>query len=121
LATRGVLPLCTLGVHDLRYQLAFGDHARDELAAQGHAYLNSLTPICALLAALVAAELIARLAPAHVGRADTAPRVRLAGLAGAITLALVGLYAGQEALEGLLSAGHPTGFDGVFGDGGWWS
>src|SRR6185437_1979020 len=31
------------------------------------------------------------------------------------------LYSCQELLEGMLSTGHPGGFEGVFGDGGWWA
>jgi hypothetical protein len=44
--------------------------------------------------------------------------VRLALLIGASLLAL---YSCQELLEGMLSSGHPEGFDGVFGEGGWWA
>jgi hypothetical protein len=44
--------------------------------------------------------------------------LRLALLIGATLLAL---YSCQELLEGMLSSGHPGGFDGVFGDGGWWA
>ncbi|HEX4305580.1 MAG TPA: hypothetical protein VHZ54_06075, partial [Solirubrobacterales bacterium] len=44
--------------------------------------------------------------------------LRLALLIGG---ALLALYSCQELLEGMLSSGHPGGFDGVFGDGGWWA
>ena len=42
--TRGLLlmPAGALAVHQLRYVLAYGSHAPDRLAAQGHGYLNSL-------------------------------------------------------------------------------
>jgi hypothetical protein len=35
--------------------------------------------------------------------------------------ALVAVYVAQETLEGMLATGHPTGFAGVFGHGGWWA
>jgi len=53
-----LLPLAALGVHQLRYRLAFGHESDHELTAQGHAYLASLTPILVLIAALIGAELI---------------------------------------------------------------
>jgi len=46
-----LLPLSALGVHQLRYELAFGGDAGHELAAEGHAYLTSLTPLLVLAAA----------------------------------------------------------------------
>ena len=33
-----------LAVHELRYALAYGDHAGHEAAAQGHAYLSLVVP-----------------------------------------------------------------------------
>jgi hypothetical protein len=38
-----------------------------------------------------------------------------------IAASLLALYSCQELLEGMLSNGHPEGFNGVFGDGGWWA
>jgi hypothetical protein len=34
---------------------------------------------------------------------------------------LIAIYVVQELLEGLLATGHPLGFAGVFGYGGWWA
>jgi hypothetical protein len=116
-----LLPLAALGVHQLRYRLAFGHESDHELAAQGHAYLASLTPILVLLATLIAAELVFRLARAARGRATASPSTRFIALATAIGAALVAIYVAQELLEGLLETGHPGGLTGVFGDGGWWS
>ncbi len=116
-----LLPLAALGVHQLRYRLAFGDEAGHELAAQGHTYLASLTPLLALAAAAGAAELLVRLARAWRG-GDGGPRpVPFARLVAATAAALVAIYAGQELLEGLLASGHPGGLIGAFGGGGWWS
>jgi hypothetical protein len=33
---------------------------------------------------------------------------------------LVAIYVAQESLEGLFATGHPGGFVGIFGYGGWW-
>jgi hypothetical protein len=116
-----LLPLSALGVHQLRYELAFGGDAGHELAAEGHAYLTSLTPLLVLAAALGAAELLTRLARAWYGRDGSGRRTSLPALALAVAVSLVVIYVGQELLEGLLATGHPGGLIGVFGDGGWWS
>ena len=113
--------MAALGVHWLRYELAFGGSAEHELVAQGHQYLSSAVPFVALAAALVAAELVARVAGARRGDGDAPPSSRLLMTAAAITTVLVLIYAGQEFLEGFIASGHPGGFFGVFGDGGWWS
>ena len=116
-----LLPLAALGVHQLRYLLAFGQDADHELAVEGHRYLSGLSPLCVVLAATVAAELIVRVARARPGAFDAKPRYRLVGLAAATAAALVAIYVAQELLEGLLSTGHPGGLEGVFEAGGWWS
>jgi hypothetical protein len=116
-----LLPLSALGVHQLRYELAFGGDAGHELAAQGHAYLASLTPMLVLAAALVAAELLTRLARAWRGGDGSGRRASLPALALAVAVSLVLIYVGQELLEGLFATGHPSGLMGVFGAGGWWS
>jgi hypothetical protein len=115
-----LLPLAALGVHQLRYQLAFGAESDHELAAQGHAYLASLTPVLAFLAALIASELVFRLARAWRGDSEIRSSTRFIALAAVVAATLVAIYAGQELLEGLLASGHPGGLSGVFGEGGWW-
>ena len=61
--------------------------------------------------------------PARVERArdGSAPRFGFLRLALAIGASLLVLYSCQELLEGMLSTGHPGGFEGVFGEGGWWA
>jgi hypothetical protein len=119
--TFALLPLAALGVHQLRYQLAFGHEADHELAAQGHAYLSSLTPIVVLLAALAGAELIFRVSRAWRHARPTDRATQFVALAVAAAAILVAIYTAQELAEGLLSTGHPGGLMGVFGEGGWWS
>jgi hypothetical protein len=114
-----LLPGAALVVHRLRYELAFGSHAGERLAAQGHAYLSSLTPWFVLFGALAVGGSLGRLASrAATAHTDDARGsfVRVWVAAG---VALVAIYVGQELLEGFLATGHPGGLAGVFGAGGW--
>ncbi|MCW2954263.1 MAG: hypothetical protein JWQ48_3433, partial [Conexibacter sp.] len=142
-ALRGaaLMPGAALAVHQLRYELAFGPHASKALTTQGHGYLSSLTPWIVLLATLaigVSLGLLAhRWATAPTAVAGRARRNGRGGRSGRATtsaprrpglrvwllaaLALVAVYAGQELLEGLFATGHPSGLNGIFGDGGWWA
>ena len=72
-------------------------------------------------------SLLSELARSSDGSVERgAPARRMVGGTAALSafrsgaFALVLIYAGQEFLEGLLAAGHPTGLQGIFGDGGWW-
>jgi hypothetical protein len=112
----GLLPAAALAVHELRYRLAFGDQTGSVLAEHGHGYLGVLAPVVAVLCALACARLllsVARGLPESTGRAGVV-RLWLACAA-----AVFAVYAGQELLEGALSAGHPTGLEALFAAGGW--
>lgn len=126
-ALRGaaLTPGAALLVHQLRYELAYGGGAGRALAAQGHAYLSSLTPWIVLLAGLALGAslgaLVQRWGSGRATAAVCAPRavgLRVWLLASA---ALVAIYAGQELLEGAFAGGHAAGFAAVLGDGGWWA
>lgn len=129
-ALRGaaLMPAAALGVHQARYELAFGADAPRALAEQGHAYLSSLTPWLVLLAALALGASLGALAQRWArggrdpgGRGAGAPRmagVRVWLLASA---GLWAIFAGQELLEGWLAAGHAAGAAAVVGAGGWWA
>jgi hypothetical protein len=126
------MPAAVLTVHQLRFVLAFGGSSGEELEKEGHQYLSALAAPIAMSVAIVVGLFFARLASAWregAGDGDVrqgTPRdpaswrgfLRLALLIGASLLAL---YSCQELLEGMLSNGHPEGFDGVFGEGGWWA
>lgn len=105
-----------LAVHELRYALAFGDHAGREASAQGHAYLAVLLPVVVVAALFAAAQALLRFAgaPASGPRGRRFTRLWLG-----CTVALVAAYCGQELIEGLLAAGHPAGVAGVLEHGGW--
>lgn len=124
-ALRGaaLMPAAALGVHQLRYELAFGTDAPRALAQQGHAYLSSLTPWIVLLAGLGLGASLGALAQrwgrggAEAGtRRATGVRVWLLASAG-----LFAIFAGQELLEGLFAGGHAAGVAAVLGGGGWWA
>jgi hypothetical protein len=116
------VPLAAIAVHQLRFFLAFGSSGGDELSATGHSYLHSLTPWIVLLFALGVGGFLCRLGLAwRAGAAGDHPRRSLIRLWLVASVALVLIYVGQEALEGLLASGHPDGLAGIFGNGGWWA
>jgi hypothetical protein len=116
-----LFPAAAFAVHQLRYQLAYGHRAGAALSASGHGYLTSLAPWIVLLLALAAGSFLARVARAAAGNADSRPRRAFAGLWALSSVGLLAAYAIQETLEGIFVAGHPGGFAGVFGHGGWWA
>jgi hypothetical protein len=108
------------GVHDLRYLIAYGGRAGQELSLQGHGYLRVVAPLVAGLVVLAAAAFAVRLARAYAsGRGDGAmlpSTPRIWGLASSL---LVAIFACQEWVEGLLAEGHPGGIGAPFSHGGW--
>lgn len=127
-----LMPAALLTVHQLRFLLAFGGSSGEELEKEGHQYLSALAAPIAMSVAIVVGLFFARLAGAWRDGAgeghtrdgvasDSTSRRGLFHLALLIAGSLLVLYSCQELLEGMLSNGHPEGFDGVFGDGGWWA
>ena len=117
-----LLPAAAIAVHQLRYWLAYGPRANAELAAQGHSYLHSLVPWTIFALAAGGGLFLRRLAAAaRTGRQCDLRRRSALGLWLASWLGLLAVYATQEALEELLATGHPAGFAGVVGHGGWWA
>jgi len=118
------MPLAAIAVHQMRFFLAYGDGGRRELAETGHSYLHSVTPWIVLVFAIGIGGFLQRLSHAwRDGHEAGAGRARRSLLRLWLTAsaALILIYAGQEALEGLLSSGHAEGIAGIFGDGGWWA
>jgi hypothetical protein len=118
-----MMPAAVLTVHQLRFMLAFGGSSGEELEKEGHQYLSALAAPIAMSVAIVVGLFFARLASAWRDgeRAEDAPQHSFLRLALHVAASLLALYSCQELLEGMLSNGHPEGFDGVFGDGGWWA
>jgi hypothetical protein len=135
LRAAALMPAAVLTVHQLRYLLAFGGGTGQELEKEGHQYLSALAAPIAMSVAIVVGLFLARLASAwREGEGNggaSAPSGRDGGspspwrgflrLSLTIGASLLALYSCQELLEGMLSSGHPGGFQGVFGDGGWWA
>jgi hypothetical protein len=133
LRAAALMPAAVLTVHQLRFLLAFGGGSGAELEKEGHQYLSALAAPIAMSVAIVVGLFFARLASAwregageggaaeRPGSGSAAPRHGFLRLALLIGAALLALYSCQELLEGMLSSGHPGGFEGVFGDGGWWA
>lgn len=122
LAPALLMPPAAFAVHQLRYWLAYGGSAGVELQRTGHSYLHSLVPWIVLLIALAAGVFLCALGRAFAGQRSL-PRytVSFAALWLICSACLVAVYVGQELLEGVLATGHPLGWVGVFGYGGWWS
>ncbi len=129
LRAAALMPAAVLTVHQLRYLLAFGGGTGQELEKEGHKYLSALAAPIAMSVAILVGLFVARLASAWREGVEGAPAATrraspwrgFLGLALTIGASLLALYSCQELLEGMLSSGHPGGFAGVFGDGGWWA
>lgn len=121
-APAALMPAAAFAVHQLRYWLAYGNAATVALQRQGHSYLHSVVPWAMVLVAIAAGAFLLTLGRAFGGRCSL-PRYTLSftALWLACSVCLVAIYATQEFLEGLFLAGHPAGFVGIFGYGGWWS
>jgi hypothetical protein len=122
LAPLTLVPAAAFAVHQLRYSLAYGSRASAELQIQGHSYLHSVAPWIVVLIALWVGVFLRALGRAFGGQYSFSRlTVSFAGLWLVCAGSLVGIYAFQEFLEGLLLAGHPAGLVGIFGYGGWWA
>jgi hypothetical protein len=117
-----LLPPAAFAVHQLRYMLAFGANAGVELQRTGHSYLHSVVPWLILLLALAVGGFLRALGRAFAGQTSPARfTLSLTAMWLVCSGALIAIFACQEFLEGLLLAGHPAGWVGIFGYGGWWS
>jgi hypothetical protein len=114
----GLLAGGAFALHQLRYQLGYGEHSHDALASQGHAYMTLLAPLLAVALMVVVADFCARLVDAR-SRRRPGQAPRLLPLWGAASACLLMAYVLQETLEGALVPGHPDGLAGVLGHGGW--
>jgi hypothetical protein len=122
LAYAALLPPAAFAVHQLRYMLAYGGHASIELQRTGHSYLHSVVPWLVLLLALATGGFLRALGRAFGGHTSPARfTLSLTAIWLVCSAALVAIFACQEFLEGLFATGHPAGWVGIFGYGGWWS
>jgi hypothetical protein len=116
------MPPAAFAVHQLRYELAYGSEASVVLRATGHSYLHSVVPWLVALVGIAAGSLLTRVGRAFATR--TSPRdfsLSFGALWALCAVTLVVIFACQETLEGIFAVGHPSGWTGVFGDGGYWA
>src|SRR4051812_45687373 len=95
-----LIAVAELGVHQLRYLLAFGGAAGDELAHQGHSYLGAAAPI---LAALTVSAIAAGVLRAALGRDRVRAGATLGRRAALFSLAILAVYCVQELAESALA------------------
>ena len=109
-----ILAVGAFALHQLSYLLAFDGSRSAELAEHGHGYLADLL---APLAVLVLAASLATLVRGTEGASTTGASLdrRIAIFAAG----LLAIYAGQEALEAILTGGDPAGVATAVAVGGW--
>jgi len=112
-----VLLACSMGLHELRYALAFGGERAHALVATGHGYLAVVGPALGVVLAMATARWFVGLAGRRRASASRLPR--FAALTALAATALLVVFGVQELVEGILAPGHPSGWAGVFGVGGW--
>jgi hypothetical protein len=107
-----------MAVHELRYLLAYSGDSGRALSEQGHGYLPVVMAAGVVLVGLAVGQLMRALGRARrTGVAEEgAPGFVAAWLLSAV--ALIVIFALQESLEGLFSAGHPAGLAALTGHGG---
>lgn len=113
--TAALIALGAFALHQLRYAIASGGHPGELLAAQGHGYLSDALPVLAAFAVACFAAGMLRALTGHEPGKLTSSRNRTLGFA----IALFAVFAFQESMEGILSAGHASGLAAVFAGGGW--
>jgi hypothetical protein len=113
--TAALVALGALVVHQLRYLGTYGADAGAQLTAQGHGYLGDVTPLVIAVSLAAVAACLVRAALGEPSQRRRGPTAATAVFA----VAIFGTFAAQEALEGMLFAGHLHGVAAVFGQGGW--
>ncbi len=111
-----LIALAALGVHQLRYLIAYGGGAHEELARQGHGYLFGALPI---LAGFAIAALAAGLLRAAITSSPAPALASTRGRAAIYAVAILAVFVVQETTEGVLFAGHASGLAAVLSAGGW--
>jgi hypothetical protein len=114
----GLVVVAALVLHELRYVIGYGHDAGRALSEQGHSYLSVADLGVVVLLGLGMTQLLVSLRRA-LHTATSADHAPFGVLWLASFAALLGIYAGQELLEGVLASGHPTGLAALAVNGGW--
>src|SRR4051794_36486902 len=108
----------SLVVHELRFALEYGSSTGHVLAYQGHSYLPFAEALVAVLWICTCARFAVSLMRGGTDEAGRAiPSLR--SLWASASATLIAVYTLQEAIEGAVSATHPSGLIGIYGHGGW--
>ncbi len=112
-----LLSLGALGVHQLRYLIAYGEAGGDAVHRDGHAYLATTLPVVVALATAILAAILLRGAGGwtSAGGSPRSARKRWVLYAGALLV----VFCAQELTEGAIAAGHPAGLAAIAGGGAW--
>lgn len=117
-----LFPAGVLAVHELRYLLAYGAHAGQELSEHGDSYVGTASLLAGLLLVLPAVGLVVGVVGARRGRAGgRQPALGPCQAWLVWTALLIVGFCAVECLEMVFESEHATGLLGVFGDGGWWA
>lgn len=119
LRAAALITAAALGVHELRYLIAYGGDAGPVLADQGHAYLSFAGIGVAALLAVATAGVIVAMARAHRNGAHDGEELPFGVLWLSAATGLALIYCGQELIEGALAPGHPAGLAAMLAGGGW--
>src|SRR3954462_6988282 len=114
LRATALVTVAALALHELRYLIGYGGGTPEALASQGHGYL----PIAGAGAGALLVVAVAQLAGRLVRGGGERPAPRLSTTWLWASAALLAIFVAQEALEGLLSTGHPEGIAAVTANGG---
>lgn len=113
-----LLAASALALHELRYLIGYGDASGRAAADQGHSYLPAAGALVALLLALAGAQLARSLVAAMRGAGEERGPTPFWIAWPLASIALLGVYCGQELTEGFLTSGHPGGLAALAGHGG---
>lgn len=113
----GLLVLAALGVHQLRYLIAYGSDSAGALDRQGHGYLTALLPDLVGIATVLIVATLAATAISRSARSRRGPHGPPAWLL--CSISILAIFALQELAEGFAASGHPAGLAALFANGGW--
>lgn len=117
-----LMPPAAFAVHQFRYELAYGSQAGVVLRETGHSYLHSVVPWLVALLGVAFGSFLVRVGRTFATRTSPGEfSLSFGALWALCTAALITIFACQETLEGIFFAGHPSGWSGMFGDGGYWA
>jgi hypothetical protein len=114
-----LLASASFALHQLRYSLAYGRDAQEQLGVQGHDYFGLVLPIVVTFGLVALLAFAVRIAAASGTGNGERPLLCTRALWARASAVLLGVYGVQEGLEGAIEPAHDAGIAAVFGHGGW--